>query len=194
MKLILLVCCFGSLGTPLGAQPIPIDEISGPDNSISDSMYEVTTRYPVGWVIRGAARWGDHGNRATTIFFGAPDSAEASPNLYYRKFHAPMLIFSGGAESWLRDEARRKVEQRVTKEGIADYKNRPESFVLREVGGHAALSWSADYTRSGDRWVEYLTAVLSENGLALFFLQAPADQIKLVVPKYEQMIIALRMP
>jgi hypothetical protein len=94
----------------------------------------------------------------------------------------------------LRDEARRKVEQRVKQEGIADYKNQPESFVFWEVGGHAALSWSADYTLSGQKWTEYLTAALSENCLALFFLKAPADQVALVRPKYEQMIKTLRMP
>ena len=183
--------CIALLGAPLWSQPISIDEISGPDNSILDGQFGVSCRYPAGWIIRGAARWGD---QATTIFFGAPEAGQAAPNLYYRKFHAPLLNPSGGAESWLRDEARRKVDQRVKQEGIADYKNRPESFVFREIGGHAALSWSADYTRSGEKWAEYLTAVLSENGLALFFLQAPADQIALIMPKYEEMINALQMP
>jgi hypothetical protein len=194
MKRIILLSSVVLLGTPLRSQPIPIDEISGPDNSIADSKYGVTTRYPTGWIIRGAARWGDHENPATTIYFGATESAQASPNLYYRKFPAPLLNPTGGAESWLRDEARKKVDQRVKQEGIVDYLNRPESFVFREVGGHGALSWSAEFTRSGEKWSEYLTAILSENGLALFFLQAPADQIGLVRPRYEQMIEAFKMP
>jgi hypothetical protein len=52
----------------------------------------------------------------------------------------------------------------------------------------------ADYTSDGGKWTEYLTAILSENGLVLFFLSAPADKIDLVMPKYGKMIETLRMP
>jgi len=191
MKRFLMLSGIALLGTRLLSQSIPIDDISGPDLSIHDNKYGISGRYPTAWIIRSAQRWGD---QATTIAFGAPECPEARPNLYYRVFHIPLSIPTGGAESWLRDEARRKVEQRVNLEGLADYRNRPNSIVFRSIGGRAALSWTADYTSAGDKWTEYLTAVLSENGLVLFFLQAPAAKITLVIPKYEKMIETLRMP
>jgi hypothetical protein len=179
------------LGPPLKSQSIPVDEISGPDDSIHDEQYGVTGRYPEDWLIRGAQRWGD---QATTIYFAAPECQVATPSLYYRIFHTPLIVPADEAESWLRKEAERKVDQRVKQQGLADYANRPESFQYRTIGGRAALSWMADYTSDGGKWTEYLTAILSENGLVLFFLSAPADKIDLVMPKYGKMIETLRMP
>jgi hypothetical protein len=143
MKRCILLFAVMSLCGPAFSQSILLGEIVSDDRSIRDPMYNLSSRYPAGWMVRGVTRWGD---RETTIFFGPP-SATAFSTLYYRIYASPTTV-PADAEAFLREEARRKEEQRITG-GLADYANVVNSFGFKQVAGHPALSYSARFTGGG---------------------------------------------
>jgi hypothetical protein len=177
-----------SLCGPAFAQSILLGEIVGDDRSIRDPMYNLSARYPNGWIVRGVTRWGD---RETKIFFGAP-SPTASTSLYYRINASPLSV-PADAEAFLREEARRKEEQRISG-GLADYANVVNSFGFKTVGGHPALSYSARFTGGGTTQVEYFVRVLSPNGVALFFLRAPLEEFEGLRAGFDAMVETTRLP
>ena len=189
MKRCILLFAVISLGAPAFSQSILLGEIVGDDRSIRDPMYGLSARYPTGWIVRGVTRWGD---RETTIFFGAPSSSAAFPTLYYRVYASPTSVHAD-AEAFLREEARKKEEQRING-GLADYANVVNSYGFKTVGGHPALSYSARFTGGGTTQVEYFVRVLSPNGVALFFLRAPLDEFEGLRPGFDAMVESVRLP
>jgi hypothetical protein len=188
MKRCILLFAVISLCAPAFSQSIVLGEIVGDDRSIRDPMYGLSARYPAGWIVRGVTRWGD---RETTIFFGAPSSV-AFPTLYYRVYAGPTSVGTD-AEAFLREEARKKEEQRING-GLADYANVVNSFGFKTVGGNPALSYSARFTGGGTTQVEYFVRVLSPNGVALFFLRAPLDEFEGLRPGFDAMVESVRLP
>jgi hypothetical protein len=188
MKRCILLLAVMSLCGPAFSQSILLGEIVSDDRTIRDPMYNLSSRYPTGWIVRGVTRWG---NRETTIFFGAP-SATGFSTLYYRIYASPMTA-PADAEAFLREEARRKEEQRITG-GLADYANVVNSFGFKQVGGHPALSYTARFTGGGTTQVEYFVRVLSPNGVALFFLRAPLEEFEGLRPGFDAMVESTRLP
>lgn len=189
MKRCLLLLAAISICASLQSQSIPLGEIIGEDRSIRDPLYGVSSRYPGGWWVRGVTRWGD---RETTIYFAAPALSTAFPTLYYRIYSNPLPLPTD-VEASLRDEARRKEEQRISG-GLADYANVVNSFEFKTVGGHPALSYSARFTGGGTTQVEYFVRVLSTSGVALFFLRSTLDEFEGLRAGFDAMIESLRLP
>jgi hypothetical protein len=175
---------------PPQPQMTSFQPIIGPDNAFNDQEFGVSFRLPAGWAILDAKRWGDH---ETTVFFSALQLSAPGPRLYYKIYQSPLGVQPGEIDSWLRTCAQMKAKQRI-KEGLGDYMICPGSFVSREIGGCAALSWKADYTKDREKWAEYLTCVFSENGTALFFLNAPLDDIASAIHQFETMVATIKMP
>lgn len=189
MKRCILLFAVISVCVPLRSQSIPLGEIIGEDRSIRDPLYGVSARFPAGWSVRGVTRWGD---RETTIYFAGPGLSSAFPTLYYRLYSDPLPLPTD-VEASLRDEARRKEEQRITG-GLADYANVVNSFAFKTVSGHPALSYSARFTGGGTTQVEYFVRVLSTSGVALFFLRSPVEEFENLRPAFDAMIETLRLP
>lgn len=189
MKRSFLALALISLCATLRSQSIPLGEIVSDDRSIRDPLYGVTARYPVGWSVRGVTRWG---NRETTIFFGAPGLSNAFSTLYYRIYSSAMAV-PASAETFLRDEAQRKAEQRVVG-GLSDYANVVNSFESKTIGGHPALSYAARFTGGGKTHCEYFVRILSANGVALFFLRVPLDEFDQLRPAFDAMVESVHLP
>jgi hypothetical protein len=183
------MCAWISLCGTAWSQSVPLGEIVREDRSIRDSLYGVSARYPAGWTVRGVTRWGA---KETTIFFGTP-AASAFPTLYYRSYSQPMPV-SGRPEDFLREEARRKAEQRVSG-GLADYANLVDSFQHRTIAGHPALSNAAKFTGGGGRTLcEYFVRIVSAQGIAVFFLRAPVEEYEALRQAFDAMVESLHLP
>jgi hypothetical protein len=188
MKRIILIM-FVSVCAALWAQSIPLGEIIGDDRSIRDPLYGLTARYPNGWTVRGVTRWGD---RETTIYMGPNAAPNAFSTLYYRVYAAPLPL-PAAAEGYLRDEAKKRAERRVTG-GLADFENIAGSFVFKQIGGHPALGYVSSYNAGGKMLGEYLVRVQSEKGIAQFLLRAPIEEIDALRPDFDAMIESVRLP
>jgi hypothetical protein len=66
----------------------------------------------------------------------------------------PSIIPIAGQEHLiLKRQPESKAEQR--RQGIADFVNRPGSYIQSTINGRRALSWMSDFSRSGLKWSEY---------------------------------------
>jgi hypothetical protein len=172
---------------PATTVPDPLDaiarDLSAPDNAFFDPVYHVTGKIPDGWAMRQSARWGQKEN---TIWMRDPEHPAATPSAYYRMFDEPMTLSAADADTWMRGEAVAKAKLRVDN-GLADYTNRPE-IVSLTIGDRPALTWTADFTRNGEAWSESLTRIYSANCTMLFFLQAPAKDLPVMLPAFQGMM------
>jgi hypothetical protein len=187
MKRFTLAVALIALGTPAWSQSIPLGEIVGTDRAIRDPLYQVTARYPVGWVVRGVTRWGD---RETTIFLGEPTQTGFA-SMYYRIPLNPRLILD--FEWDLREAAKKKTQQRI-EGGLADYGVVAGSFSFRLIGDLPALSYLARFTVGSTTYGEYFVRVLSGKGEAVFFLRAPIEQLEPLRIAFETMVESVRLP
>ena len=163
-------------------------DLMAPGNTFFDPEYRVTGKYPEGWSMRTSARWG---TKETTLFFADPEYPAARPSLYYRIFPEPMQLADAQVDGWLREQAVAKANQRVTS-GMADYVN--GEMVSRMIGDRPALTWTGSYTRNGEPWGEYLTRIYSPTGTTLFFMNARAENLPALIPKFERMINTTIVP
>lgn len=189
MKRCILVVAVLLLSAPLRSQSIPLGEIVTDDRSIRDPLYGLTLRYPSGWIVRGVTRWGD---RETTVYFGAPTSPNALITLYYRAYSTPVSL-PPQPEAFLRAEADQKAQRRVNG-GLTDYANVVDSFSYKKVGEHPALNYSARYYAGGRVQVEYIVRLLSEKGVATFFLRVPLEELEELRPAFDGMVETFRLP
>jgi hypothetical protein len=147
-----------------------------------DPKYGVTGKIPATWTMRSAPRWGQ---QETTLFFEDPANPDARPSVYYRMFDAPMQLTGDAIGAWLQQQADAKAKARV-EGGLTDYVNR--DFIPRTINDRPALTWTAEFTRNGEPWVEYITRVYSPNCTTLFFLQTPLRNLPEVQPGFETVI------
>jgi hypothetical protein len=189
MKRCILALAVVTFCSPVWSQSIPLGEIVTDDRSIKDPLYGLTLRYPAGWLVRGVTRWGD---KETTVYFGAPNSANAFITLYYRVYSAPVAMPSN-PETFLRDEADRKAERRVSG-GLTDYANVIDSFAFKSVGGLPALNYSARFHGGGRTQVEYIVRILSEKGIAIFLLRVPLEELESVRSAFDGMVETFNLP
>jgi hypothetical protein len=163
-------------------------DLSAPGHTFFDPEYKVTGKIPEDWTMQNSARWGQ---KETTLFFNDPDYPQAHPSIYYRMFDQPMPLAGADIETWLREQAMEKAQLRI-RSGLTDYVNR--DFTMRDINDRPALTWTAEYTRNGEPWAEYMTRIYSPNGTTLFFLHAPAKDMPALVPKFESMIKTTIVP
>jgi len=170
-------------------QPAPSAPVPAADGqTFVDPKYGVTGKIPATWTMRPATRWGQ---QETTIYFEDPDHPEARPNVYYRMFDAPMQLTGDAIGAWLQQQADAKAKARV-EGGLTDYVNR--DFIPRTINDRPALTWTAEFTRNGEPWVEYITRVYSPNCTTLFFLQTPLRNLPEVQPGFESVIKSTKIP
>ena len=167
-----------------------VAEFKGPNRSVRDPKFGLTATYPAGWEVQGVKRGSD---QKTTIHFEITAAPEPAPSLYYRVYHQPRSIASESMPALLREEARNKEAAR--RENFPDYTNRADSFKLLTIAGNAACCWAADFTAlTNDKWAEYFVFIRTDVVDALFFLQAPSDQIEPLRPVVDRLMESLKMP
>jgi hypothetical protein len=171
------------------AQPIPDAQLTGPDRTIHDADYGLAFVCPPGWTLGQGVHWGD---RQGTIFLQASTAPKVVLSVTYSVFTEP-LEPKDGFEAWLRGEAATKAKLQARGDGLADYANRADSFVVRTIGGCTALSWVADYTKGGRKWCELLTQVVAATGQALFSMKVPADQVGDLLAGYDALVTSTRL-
>lgn len=166
---------------------IPLDRVVDANNSIYDPSSGISVTCPSNWVVRDVRRWGQN---ETTITFFPQWSKEVAPRLYY----APWLEKPAASkmEAHLRRAAEQKAEQRV-RAGMRDYKNVPESFVFKQIGGRPALSYMAVFTSRGRKNEEYFMRIAGEETQAQFFVTASPDEMKTVRAEFDLMIETARV-
>jgi len=174
------------------AQPIPLSELVGANNSLKDSMYGISLTYPAGWEVRGAHRWGKN-NRENTIMFQALWPLEARPSLYYQptsNFDKPA---KGEEEAHFKRTAGTKAQQRIAS-GMKDYQNLDDTFVFTTINGRPAFRYTARFTMRGRPHFEYFVRVLGDEMMAMFFVVASAEEIEAIRRDIDQMAATIRVP
>ena len=193
MKRTARLCAALLLAATLGAQaqfqPLPFEQIAGPNRSIYDPKAKLSATVPAGWTLRRAGR-SDKGE--TSILLGSPKTPAAAPTLYYG-FSDTARPLPADVPAMLRDGAAKKAQQRLERDGATGYANRAESFAAKKIGGLPALSWEASYTKEGQPWLEFLTRIATDRGTILFFLNAPEGEMAAVRPAFERMIETTRI-
>jgi hypothetical protein len=162
-------------------------DLMNPKNGFYDSYYKIAGKFPQGWTMGQAPRWG---KEETTISFHVSDHPQAMPALYYRIFPQPQPLTVDQAQASLRESAANKEQQR--QQSLPDYVN--GEMVPRNIGERPALTWTGTFTRNGEAWAEYLTRIYTPNGTFLFFMQAPAGELPALIPQFERVITTTIMP
>lgn len=175
---------------------IPLDEISGPDNSIIDRKLGLSATLPAGWTVVSATRMPDFNNPIWPDGFTWIQllSPEAQPKIVYQSVTDGKAIAATEVDAWLRNRASQVAAKRSAEGDVTEYKNGPASFVSRTVGGRPAVSWVADFKRGGKTWIEDVTAIYSEKIHAMIMVQALATEIDDIRPKFESLVESVRLP
>ncbi len=198
---------------------IPLEFVLNGDSAILDRKFNFSATLPARWTIQGAGR--DVSGIANVIRFIASDVPESisqfknysgqlnywsgtpgalstdSPESWTNAL-GPKPITSTELDAWLRNYARLWDKQRNNNQiftfGYSDYKHRPESIVLRTIGGHRAVTWTADFTRNNPGWTEFITVIYGEKVMARFTAWVPAAKIDALRPGYESLAESIRLP
>ncbi len=158
-------------------------ELLLPGNRIFDSRLGFMMTFPKEWTIHDTKlRWGVNEGE-NTIWFAPPAGAEGVvPSVYYRKYSDGTPFDATNAEARLRDMARQKEVSR-SGNGQNDYKNDPDSFVFRSIGGNPSLSYFATFTGpDGQVGAEYFLRVLGPTGYVMFFNRGPVKDVQALIP------------
>lgn len=78
--------------------------------------------------------------------------------------------------------------------GLSDYRNIEDTFERIAINGRPAFRYTAAYTRQGQVYLEYFVRVLGEKTMAMFFIEAPADEMAGVRREVDQMAATIQMP
>jgi hypothetical protein len=191
MKLIFALLCALSLTATTWSQAIPRDELVGPNNSIRDSMYDISLTFPAGWEVRDAARWGKN-NQENTIFFQPIWPLESRPSLYYQPVSNTDKSATESPEAYFRRTAAAKAASR--KAIIKDYQNLEDTFTFIEINGRPAFRYVASFTQGGKKYFEYFTRVMGEQMMVMFFTMGPEEELAAVQREIDQMSATLRAP
>ena len=165
---------------------IPLDQISGPNQSILDRTTGIAANIPIGWEIASAIRWS---LPRLTIHFRVKGDAKARAKLTFANHDSKSLPVAD-VGSWLRTWADNTRLDRLP--DVPDYKNRPGSFVARTVDGRRALSWIRDFQEDGEPWNEYATVVYTETGVGFIYIAAPTTKVEALRPAYETLVESVR--
>jgi len=153
----------------------------------SDPDHPISVTLPKDWKITRAFRWGDN---ETTAVLAAPEQAEAG-SLYFKMRVNPAKS-EEETRKLLLDAPEAKVAQRTP--GIPDYRIRPSSVEPRTVNGRPALSCVAEFTQNGERMIEYLTWISSDQATALFFARVPDAGLAALRGRLDPVIETLKLP
>ena len=172
---------------------IPLEEISGPNNSILERTTGVSAKFPAGWNILAALRDPELGFLISTH---APEVPKGVLLMSYHIGQDKSSVSPAGVDARLRKWSETTMFETLgaARPGMTDYKHRPASFVSRVVNDRRALSWIGDYTLDGDNKTEYATLIHSEKGFAFVRIVAPPNTIESLRSAYESLVESVRLP
>ncbi len=189
----------------LNQAEIPPDElVVGPDRSLVDRKFGLSTILPIGWKIASALRIGEGGNvirlssngdknsviimgyYRTTPWIEGPVDFGPGAHVFGPKKPAP-----GDVDAWLRGTAER-LEHWAQE--LKDYKRDPAGPVSRVVGGCKALTWTSTYSRKEEKWVEFAVQVYSENAHGHITLRTPEANIASTRRAFENIVESFQLP
>src|SRR5215472_16759709 len=151
---------------------VPCETGKGEWKQCSDSDSGVSFKLPKHWYVGEVTRWNDE--RSTTLDLLGPKKART--RLYFTIIKKTDRITPEEIEKWLPAYVDQKVNDRQ-REGLKNYRVRPQSYEHFWIGGHPALSYVADYTEGKRNMVEYITWVRSSALMAEFFSRMPASDL-----------------
>ncbi len=163
----------------------------GEAGSWVDADTGVRFALPEGWAIAAERRLG---TAETSIALrDARREAGTLPALYYRVEPKAVTRTAEETEASLRSAMTAKPGQRQ-REGMLDYRNRPESVRRHEVNGQPALSWTATFRVNGQAMMESCTYIQSGTVSALFFAKMPATEAAAFEERWAAAVSSLRLP
>lgn len=131
-------------------------------------------------------RGGGDGNIATTIRLHRLHTDE-DIWLYYALLRHVIHMTPDQTDKWLMEEADDKISERRIGDKLKGYRVRPSSYESRQIDGHRALAWVADFTEGKIAMVEYEVYVRSDSHIAEVFARCPAGQLDAVRKDVEAM-------
>lgn len=192
MKPILTLLLGLALSSAGWSQSIPLSELLGPQNQLRDPVYGVAVKYPAGWQVRGASRWGKN-NAENTVMFQPTWPFESRPSLYYQpttNFGRPA---AGQEEAHFRYTAGTKAASRV-QAGLRDYKNLENTFTFTQINGRPAFRYFAQFTREGKPQFEYFVRVIGEKMMVMFFTMGPITELEIMAREVDEMSATVLVP
>jgi hypothetical protein len=163
-----------------------------------DPEFGVSFQLPHGWTLDRSRRWLSYGwdgeaAPATTASMYLKGS-NIPYRLFYRLFTNVPPQTPAEVDQILMANVARKVKERRTSDWLTNYRVRPDSYEVREIGGQRALAYVGDYTQYKKDMVEYLVSVQDSKSVAQFFVRAPADQLDEIRKDAEPIIESIRIP
>jgi hypothetical protein len=187
-----------ALPEPPAATEIPLDELIGQNNAILDRTLGLAAIVPAGLSVRSAVSRGD-GSRMISLKSSASGT---SITIIYRatqpwKGGGDEVLGAeppapGDVDPWLRGFADRMAQ--VKSRRRTGYTNDVASFRPQVIGGHKALSWTGQYTRDEQKWLERITLIYGGAAWAIFLTHGEATEVDVVGPVVDRMIATARLP
>jgi hypothetical protein len=159
------------------------------EESLYDPDYGIRAHLPQGWKVRASSR-------STTppevqFVFEVVDYPLAGAFLHYKKFAERRTLEKDQMKEWLEREALVKAKKRF-EEGRTDYKVR--KGVLRNLSDRPAMSWLADYTFLGERWIEFISQIHTLDGVITLTVNAPARNMAVLFTQIETIAQSTTIP
>lgn len=86
MRATLLFFVAAGFCSALRGGPIDLTAVVKAGNVYADSKYEISAKFPAGWSVVSAIRWGAHNEGENTVRFRVPSPSLATPAMYYASF------------------------------------------------------------------------------------------------------------
>ena len=160
------------------------------DGAWRDAETGVQFTLTEGWSIAKDFRWG---TGETTVQLTDAGASSTRAALYYRIEKSATPRTPEAAEKSLLGGLESKVAQRQ-REGLPDYRERPDSRRRHDVNGHPAISWVAEFSTAGQPMVEVCTYIQSERVTALFFTKLPSAGLEAFQERLAPVVESLRIP
>jgi hypothetical protein len=94
---------------------------------------------------------------------------------------------------WLENNVGMKIGQRHD-QGVEGYWVRAESVQQKYIGGKQAVSAVADYVEKGQKMVEYMTWINTENSRVFFFARGAASDFPGFQARFDEIINSAIVP
>lgn len=173
------------------SQEVRVQDVTGPNNTFHDPVFDVSLTYPTGWTLIGGGRWGKDGSE-NTFRLRPIWPSEAVPSIYYQSFSAtnprPVEI-----NTWFRDSSGKKEASR--RQVIPSYRNVPESLLFKTTSkGLPSFSYFATFELKGKTMAEYFVRVAGQKTYVMLFTQGSFDDLKSLQADIDRMADTIQVP
>jgi hypothetical protein len=163
-------------------QWVETSEIVLNDTVFYDPIQKVIGKIPKNWFLQSSNRRAEN---ETSLVFHMRNYPNASLAVYYR--------FMGGGpldKKRERDLLREAVHEKIIQRSVAGFEDYKVSLdmIERDIHGHSALSWVANYRNAGVAWVEHLTRIQAPSYTMLIFLNVPTVELDAAKPGYDEIV------